>query len=95
MASPSAAKTRPRTSTASRPQGRNSSSGRAPVKPRKSSKPSALTTVIQGLRRFVTAIWLGIAHVIGAIARGIGKSARDLDPAHRRDGLGLLYLQSP
>jgi S-DNA-T family DNA segregation ATPase FtsK/SpoIIIE len=30
--------------------------------------------------------------VIGAIARGIGKSARDLDPAHRRDGLGLLYL---
>ena len=92
MASPSAAKTRPRSSSASRPQGRNSSSGRAPVKPRKSSKPSAITTMFQGLRKFVTAIWLGIAHVIGAIARGIGKSARDLDPAHRRDGLGLLYL---
>ena len=92
MASPSAAKTRPRSSSASRPQGRNSSSGRAPVKPRKSSKPSAITTLFQGLRKFATAIWLGIAHVIGAIARGIGKSARDLDPAHRRDGLGLLYL---
>ena len=92
MASPSAAKTRPRTSSASRPQGRNSTSGRAPVKPRKSSKPSALTSVFQGLRRFVTAVWLGVAHVIGAIARGIGKSAKDLDPAHRRDGLGLLYL---
>ena len=92
MASPSAAKTRPRSSSASRPQGRNSSSGRAPVKPRKSSKPSAITTMFQGLRKFATAIWLGIAHVIGAIARGIGKSARDLDPAHRRDGLGLLYL---
>ena len=92
MASPSAAKTRPRSSSASRPQGRNSSSGRAPVKPRKSSKPSAITTMFQGLRKFTTAIWLGIAHVIGAIARGIGKSARDLDPAHRRDGLGLLYL---
>ena len=92
MASPSAAKTRPRSSSASRPQGRNSSSGRAPVKPRKSSKPSAVTTMFQGLRKFATAIWLGIAHVIGAIARGIGKSARDLDPAHRRDGLGLLYL---
>ena len=92
MASPSAAKTRPRTSTASRPQGRNSSSGRAPVKPRKNTKPSALTTVFQGLHKFGTAVWLGIAHVIGAIARGIGKSARDLDPAHRRDGLGLLYL---
>ena len=92
MASPSAAKTRPRGSSASRPQGRNSSSGRAPVKPRKSSKPSAIATMFQGLRKFATAIWLGIAHVIGAIARGIGKSARDLDPAHRRDGLGLLYL---
>ena len=92
MASPSAAKTRPRSSSASRPQGRNSSSGRAPVKPRKSSKPSAITTMFQGLRKFATAIWLGIAHVIGAIARGIGKSARDLDPAHRRDGLGLLHL---
>ena len=92
MASPSAAKTRPRTSSGSRPQGRNSTSGRPPVKPRKSSKPSALTSAALGFRKFVTAVWLGIAHVVGAIARGIGKSARDLDPAHRRDGLGLVYL---
>ena len=92
MASPSAAKTRPRTSSGSRPQGRNSASGRAPVKPRKSSKPSALASAALGFRKFVTAVWLGIAHVIGAIARGIGKSAKDLDPAHRRDGLGLVYL---
>jgi S-DNA-T family DNA segregation ATPase FtsK/SpoIIIE len=47
---------------------------------------------MQGVRKFITALWLGIANVIGAIARGIGKSARDLDPAHRRDGLGLIYL---
>jgi S-DNA-T family DNA segregation ATPase FtsK/SpoIIIE len=92
MASPSAAKTRPRTSSTSRPQGRNSASGRAPVKPRKNSKPSALTSALRGLNKFVTAVWLGVAHVIGAIARGIGKSAKDLDPAHRRDGLGLIYL---
>jgi len=92
MASPSAAKTRPRTSSGSRPQGRNSTSGRPPVKPRKSSKPSALASAAIGFRKFVTAVWLGIAHVVGAIARGIGKSARDLDPAHRRDRLGLVYL---
>jgi len=92
MASPSAAKTRPRSSSASRPQGRNSSSGRAPVKPRKNSKPSAFASLVQGSRKFITALWLGIANVVGAIARGIGKSARDLDPAHRRDGLGLIYL---
>jgi S-DNA-T family DNA segregation ATPase FtsK/SpoIIIE len=47
---------------------------------------------MKGLRTFIYAVWIGIAHVIGAIARGIGRSARDLDPAHRRDGLGLLYL---
>lgn len=92
MASPSASKTRPRPSSTSRPQGRNSGSGRAPVKPRKNSKSSALSTVLHGFTKFVTVIWLGLANVIGAIARGIGKSAKDLDPAHRRDGLGLIYL---
>jgi S-DNA-T family DNA segregation ATPase FtsK/SpoIIIE len=48
--------------------------------------------MFSGIRKFVTALWLGIAHVVGAITRGVGRSARDLDPAHRRDGLGLLYL---
>jgi S-DNA-T family DNA segregation ATPase FtsK/SpoIIIE len=44
-----------------------------------------VTAIARGLR----AIWFGIAHVLGAVARAIGRSARDLDPAHRRDGLGL------
>jgi S-DNA-T family DNA segregation ATPase FtsK/SpoIIIE len=34
-------------------------------------------------------VWLGLAHLLGAVARAIGRSARDLDPTHRRDGLGL------
>ncbi len=38
----------------------------------------------------VRGLWLGVAHVVGALARRIGSSARDLDPAHRRDGIGLL-----
>lgn len=62
------------------------------MKPRKNSKSSALNSALRGFNKFVTAVWLGVAHVIGAIARGIGKSAKDLDPAHRRDGLGLIYL---
>jgi len=37
-------------------------------------------------------VWLGIAHVVGGLARRIGTSARGLDPAHRRDGLGLTLL---
>ena len=36
-----------------------------------------------------SAIWLGIAGLIGAVARSIGHSAKDLDPTQRRDGVGL------
>ncbi len=32
------------------------------------------------------------AHAVGFGARGFGRSARDLDEAHRRDGLGLAFL---
>jgi len=33
-----------------------------------------------------------MAHLIGGSARWVGQGARDLDPAHRRDGLGLLLI---
>jgi DNA segregation ATPase FtsK/SpoIIIE, S-DNA-T family len=39
--------------------------------------------------RGISAIWLGIAHALGAVSRSIGHTARDLEPAHRRDGAGL------
>jgi DNA segregation ATPase FtsK/SpoIIIE, S-DNA-T family len=40
----------------------------------------------------VAAAWMGIAHTVGAAFRVVGRSARDLDPLHRRDGLGLAAL---
>ena len=33
-----------------------------------------------------------IAHALGATARSIGRTARDLDPEHRRDGVGLVLV---
>ncbi len=42
--------------------------------------------------RGVATVWLALAHGIGAVARGIGHGARDLDPEHRRDGVGLFVL---
>ncbi len=42
--------------------------------------------------RAVAGLWMGVAHLFGGTARRIGDGARDLDPAHRRDGLGLLLL---
>ena len=32
------------------------------------------------------------AHAVGFAARGLGRSAADLDPMHRRDGAGLAFL---
>ena len=40
----------------------------------------------------VASVWLAIAHGIGALARGLGHGARDLEPEHRRDGVGLFVL---
>lgn len=45
-----------------------------------------------GVYRLVRALWLGIAHGVGAVFRGIGQGAKNLDPAHRKDGVGLLLL---
>ncbi|MCM2388453.1 DNA translocase FtsK [Streptomyces albipurpureus] len=45
-----------------------------------------------GLYRLVRALWLGTAHGVGAMFRGIGRGAKGLDPAHRKDGLALLLL---
>ena len=48
---------------------------------------------ISGLGRVSwQACWLGIAHLVGGIARRGRHSARELDPAHRRDGIGLALL---
>ena len=53
------------------------------------SRPGPVARVAWGLGRLVGRLWLGLAHLLGAGARLAGRSARDLDPAHRRDGLGL------
>ncbi|KUN16731.1 cell division protein FtsK [Streptomyces antibioticus] len=42
--------------------------------------------------RLVRAVWLGLAHAVGAVFRGIGNGAKNLDPAHRKDGVALLLL---
>jgi S-DNA-T family DNA segregation ATPase FtsK/SpoIIIE len=39
--------------------------------------------------RLLMSIWLGIAGMVGAVARGIGESAADLEPEQRRDGIGF------
>lgn len=54
--------------------------------------PSSGAVLLSWIGTAFSAVWLGLAHVVGAVARSFGANARDLDPAHRRDGLGLMYV---
>jgi DNA segregation ATPase FtsK/SpoIIIE, S-DNA-T family len=56
------------------------------------SGPGPVARLFTSLARGLVTIWLAVAHGVGALARGIGRSARDLDPAHRRDGAGLFVM---
>nr|WP_188037791.1 DNA translocase FtsK [Actinotalea sp. JY-7885] len=40
----------------------------------------------------VRGAWMGGAHLVGGTARRLGQGARDLDPAHRRDGLAFALV---
>jgi S-DNA-T family DNA segregation ATPase FtsK/SpoIIIE len=40
----------------------------------------------------VRGVWMGCAHLLGGTARRVGRGARELDPAHRRDGLAFTLL---
>lgn len=44
------------------------------------------------LGRGLAACWLGIAHALGSAVRGVGHAAREVEPEHRRDGVGLLLI---
>ncbi|WP_338895771.1 DNA translocase FtsK [Streptomyces sp. TG1A-60] len=63
---------------------------KAPAK--KTAPPKPAPNPTGGVYRLVRAVWLGAAHAVGAVFRGIGQGAKNLDPAHRKDGLALLLL---
>ncbi|MER6037543.1 DNA translocase FtsK [Streptomyces sp. NPDC001835] len=63
---------------------------RPPVK--KAAPPRPAPSPTGGVYRLVRALWLGLAHAVGAVFRGIGQGAKNLDPAHRKDGVALLLF---
>lgn len=67
---------------------------KAPAKKAAAKRPAPrpAPSPTNGIYRLVRAIWLGTAHGVGAVFRSIGRGAKGLDPAHRKDGLALLLL---
>ncbi|SFF92594.1 DNA segregation ATPase FtsK/SpoIIIE, S-DNA-T family [Streptomyces mirabilis] len=58
----------------------------------KKAPPASAPNPTAGVYKLVRAVWLGLAHAVGAMFRGIGRGAKGLDPAHRKDGLALLLI---
>ncbi|AWI31324.1 cell division protein FtsK [Streptomyces tirandamycinicus] len=58
----------------------------------KKAAPRPAPSPTGGVLWLIRAMWLGIAHALGAVLRGIGRGAKGLDPVHRKDGLALLLL---
>jgi DNA segregation ATPase FtsK/SpoIIIE, S-DNA-T family len=87
--SPSTAK---RSTTKKKPAAKKSSATRRPAPRAVRSGPGPVSRSFSALARAIAAIWLGIAHGIGAVVRGIVGGAREIEPEQRRDGVGLLIV---
>ncbi len=61
-----------------------------PAPARKPRDPVVILVAWTG--KMIAAAWLAVAGAVGWAARAVGRGARDLDPHHRRDGVGLLTL---
>ncbi len=83
------------TRTSSSARGRKSTTRPATRRPAARSRKGSARTRSGGLPlplRAVQSTWMGLAHATGAVARKVGDTGRDLEPEHRRDGLGLLLI---
>ena len=58
-------------------------------KPVKRQQPGIIARILRAIGRGLVRIWSLIATVLGGLARAFGRSARDIDATHRRDGIGL------
>ncbi|MFI6771183.1 DNA translocase FtsK [Streptomyces sp. NPDC050355] len=77
-----------------KPAAKKATAKKGPAKkaPAKKAAPKPAPSPTGGVYRLARACWLGLAHAIGAVFRGMGRGAKNLDPAHRKDGLALGLL---
>ena len=83
------------TRTSSSARGRSTSTRPATRRPAARPRTGKGGTRSGGLPlplRAVQSTWMGLAHATGAVARKVGDTGRDLEPEHRRDGVGLLLV---
>ncbi len=77
--------------SSTRPSGRSSGSGSRSSASRsrsRSAKGGGLPLPLRAVR----GTWMGVAGVAGSAVRKVGHGAEDLEPEHKRDGVGLLLV---
>jgi S-DNA-T family DNA segregation ATPase FtsK/SpoIIIE len=83
------------------PRARKSAPKKAPARKPAARKPPARKPAARNSHgpglvaktgHAVTALLTGLAHLVGGLTRATTGGAKNLDPAHRRDGAGLLLL---
>ncbi|MDC5695806.1 DNA translocase FtsK [Intrasporangium calvum] len=78
-----------RTKTAARPAApRGGTRTTKRPAPRSKAKGGGLPLPVRAVRN----TWMGVSHVAGGAVRRVGASARDLEPEHRRDGVGFALI---
>ncbi|MDP3969381.1 MAG: DNA translocase FtsK 4TM domain-containing protein [Nocardioides sp.] len=88
----SGSQARGRSSSASKKSSSKSRTTSRPAPRAVRNGPGPIATLAGGVGRAVATAWLGVAHVVGAGARALGSSAREIEPEQRRDGVGLLLV---
>ncbi|HEY0359655.1 MAG TPA: DNA translocase FtsK 4TM domain-containing protein, partial [Mycobacteriales bacterium] len=76
---------------ARKPAARGATRSRPPAR----RGPNPIVAVLGAILRGFAGFWMLVARGAGSLARALGRqaaTARDLEPEHRRDGLGLLLL---
>ncbi|WP_017605057.1 DNA translocase FtsK [Nocardiopsis alkaliphila] len=72
--------------------GRKKPATRRSAAKKKHMPDGPIAYVVTLFGQFLLVLWKLIAHTVGGTARAVGRSARDLDPDLRRDGMGLILL---
>ena len=77
-----------RTSRSTTSSRAGTSKGNAKRKPARKARGGGLPMPLRALK----ATWMGVAHTAGGAVRRVGSVGSDLQPEHRRDGIGLLLI---
>ncbi|MFC7496311.1 MULTISPECIES: FtsK/SpoIIIE family DNA translocase [unclassified Nocardioides] len=78
--------------SSSKSKARKTAAKRRPAPRAVRNGPGPIAQLFTVVFRGIAAVWLAVAHGVGAVARSIGHTARELEPEHRRDGVGLFLM---